>query len=278
MLRGYWPDINNGEKPMDMALISSLTRADYLPPASPYAAGVRLQSYYYLGHLQTALLTDALFAAPRWTYNLMCATLPALCLSTLVSLCGALTGRVRNGIVAAILILCCGTLEPLRQWFATPGSAGRWPFGAEPLDYMATSRVIPFTINEYPWFTFNYGDLHAHFFAMPISILVICLAWALYGRTSEYSPQAKPQLMFVVWLCAFVLGALIVTNTWDFPMYWLLLVLCLPGVRRVKIPEVAAPLKGVTAINKSTSAQGIRRKGRKSATASAAVTELLRGT
>jgi YYY domain-containing protein len=227
--------------------------------------------------LADCVVNDALFATPRWTYNLMCATLPALCLSTLVSLCAALTGRVRNGIVAAILILCSGTLEPLRQWFATWGSERRWPFGAEPLDYMATSRVIPFTINEYPWFTFNYADLHAHFFAMPISLLVICLAWALHGRTSEYSPQAKAQLMFMVWLCAFVLGALIVTNTWDFPMYWLLLVLCLPGVRLARHVNAAMPMSGrvtgsnVHPLNKTSSVQSTKRKGKQRAIESTSV-------
>ena len=78
VVRGFWSSIENGEKPMDMALISAIARADYLPPPNPYAAGERLASYYYLGHLQMALLTDAIGAEPRWTYNLMAATSAAL--------------------------------------------------------------------------------------------------------------------------------------------------------------------------------------------------------
>ncbi|MEJ7712096.1 MAG: DUF2298 domain-containing protein [Pyrinomonadaceae bacterium] len=50
VLRGFWPDINNGEKPMDMVLISSLGNTASLPPPNGYAAGLRLTSYYYLGH------------------------------------------------------------------------------------------------------------------------------------------------------------------------------------------------------------------------------------
>ena len=63
--RGFWPDFNNGEKPMDLALMAACGRADYLPPPNPYAADTRLESYYYLGHLQTALLDrcDSLLAA-----------------------------------------------------------------------------------------------------------------------------------------------------------------------------------------------------------------------
>jgi uncharacterized membrane protein len=211
-VRGFWPDINNGEKPMDMALISSLARAGYLPPANPYAAGLRLNSYYYFGHLQGALLSGATFITPRWGYNLLCASLPALVISTLFSLCAALTGRVRAGVFACLLVSCCGTLEPLRQWLPQV-------FGS-PLDvrpYFATSRVIPFTINEYPFFTFCYADLHAHFFAMPVAVLMMCVAWAIWKE------GASTPLVF---LSAGVLAALLMTNAWDFPVYALLLVLC----------------------------------------------------
>jgi len=229
--RGFWPDINNGEKPMDMALIAACARADWLPPANPYASGERLNSYYYLGHLQTALLTNAIGSVPRWTYNLMCATLPALCFSSLFALCGAVTGRLRNGAAAATCILALGTLEPLRQWLFPPPDVPRrtWP-----LDYFSTSRVVPFmaegrphfTINEYPWFTFNYADLHAHYFAMPLVLLLLTLGWAVYGRMAKDGELPKG----IALLSALTLGALAVTNTWDYPAYTLFTTLCLLAV------------------------------------------------
>ncbi|HEX8835190.1 MAG TPA: DUF2298 domain-containing protein, partial [Abditibacteriaceae bacterium] len=233
-LRGFWPDINNGEKPMDMALIGACARADFLPPPNPYAAGERLSSYYYFGHLQTALLTNAVFSSPRWTYNLMCATLPALCFSTLAMLCGALTGRVRNGVAAAFALLCLGTLQPIVQWNTRwqTARAGGEPFRLWPLDYFATSRVIPsgeaFTINEYPWFTFNYGDLHAHLFAMPLAILTLSLAW-VFTQPQEEKLGSKAtfsrRTLILATLCSLALGAQIVTNTWDFPTYALVVFL-----------------------------------------------------
>ncbi len=238
VLRGFWPDQSSwqgsgsGEKPMDMALLSACARAERLPPPNPYAAGTRLESYYYLGHLQAALLTDAIGSQPRHTYNLMCATLPALCFSLLVSLCAALTDRLRGGVITAALVLCSGTLEPLRQWW---NRAGRGEFHLWPLDYFATSRVIPNTINEYPWFTFSYADLHAHFLAMPLVLLVVALGWALHGRTwrsaARFSPQDSRPALFLLPLCGLALGALLAANTWDFPVCFLLLVLCLLGLR-----------------------------------------------
>lgn len=234
--RGYWPDIANGEKPMDMALIGSCARADYLPPANPYAANVRLAGYYYFGHLETAVLTDTIGSSPRWTYNLMCATLPALCFSILFSLASGVTGRLRNGLAAAVSVLALGTLQPLLQWMqAYLETAKELRVGSQmapstgkvlsatmphlwPLNYVDTSRVIPNAINEYPWFTFNFADLHAHYFAMPLALLVLCLAYALYSYRSNV-PR------YLVVLTAASLGALIVTNTWDYPAYTLLVLL-----------------------------------------------------
>jgi YYY domain-containing protein len=235
VVRGFWSSVENGEKPMDMALISAIARADYLPPPNPYAAGERLGSYYYLGHLQAALLTDAIGAQPRWTYNLMAATLPALCFSALASLCAALTGRIRYGAIAAFLILGCGTQEAWRQWTKRwlEARQGNASFSWWPINYWDTSRVIPyvdkegphFAISEYPWFSFNYADLHAHYFAQPLALLVLCLSWALFHHVRA-GINARTWKIITV-LGALVCGAQIMTNTWDVPAYFLLLFLSL---------------------------------------------------
>ncbi|MEJ7618575.1 MAG: DUF2298 domain-containing protein [Pyrinomonadaceae bacterium] len=251
VLRGFWPDINNGEKPMDMVLVSSLANTASLPPPNGYAAGLRLTSYYYLGHYQTALLGNAIGVVPRWSYNLMSATLPALCYSALAPLAAAVTGRLRNGLAAALLLLTAGTLEPLRQWFMTPPGAApkRWP-----LDYFATSRVIPNTINEYPWFTFTYADLHAHYFAMPLVLLIMSLGWALYWRREAFIKERFPKVLAAV--CALALGALLATNSWDFPAYALFVGFCLVSFAALKeqLPDASASLRA----NPSVAALSVR--------------------
>ena len=211
LLRGFWSDTNgnNGEKSMDSALIGSLARAQKLPPANPYAAGARLNSYYYFGHLETALLTRASGSTVRWSYNLMCATLPALCFAGLFALGGALTGSNRGGLWVAGAVLVGGTLQPLYQWsHLDVYSSGRF-LGLDPF---AISRVIPFTINEFPWFTFNQADLHGHYFDFPFQIAIMTLSWSLY-RSKRVS---------LALVAALVLGAQILTNTWDYPAFALL--------------------------------------------------------
>ena len=214
LLRGFWSDTSptNGEKSMDAALIGSLVRAQKLPPLNPYSAGARVSSYYYFGPLQTALLTNASDTSVRWSYNLMCATLPALCFSALFALGGALTGSKKGGAWVAGAVLCGGTLQPLYQWTHLDAfSAGRF-LGLDPF---LVSRVIPFTINEFPWFTLNQGDLHGHYFDFPFQIALMTLGWSLLRAK-------RPQ---VVALAALIAGATILTNTWDFPAFALLIVL-----------------------------------------------------
>ncbi len=89
------------------------------------------------------------------------------------------------------------------------------------------SRVIPDTINEFPFFTFTYADLHAHMIALPMTLLALSVVVALaqHGTqlredAGEPSPWAiaLPELLVIV-LLGFIIGGLRATNTWDFPTY-----------------------------------------------------------
>jgi len=214
LFRGFWSDTSgtNGEKSMDSALIGTLCRSQHLPPANPYSAGTTLRAYYYLGHLETALLTDAAGTTVRWSYNLMCATLPALCFSTLCALGGAIGGRTRAGLPLAAGVLGLGTLQPLYQW-SHPSDSAHWQLCG--LNFFDTSRVIPYTINEYPWFTFNQADLHAHYFDIPLELLALTVAWRLFRGGRPWGA-----LIFAPVL----LAAQMVTNTWDVPLSMLAMI------------------------------------------------------
>ena len=96
-------------------------------------------------------------------------------------------------------------------------------------------------IDEFPVFSYILGDNHPHVLAMPFAILVISLALNLFlaparvrraaGGTVEAPPVWRRLLMEMPlgwggWLItAIAVGSLLALNTWDFPAYWLLLVL-----------------------------------------------------
>ena len=245
VLRGFWSDTNgnNGEKGMDGALVASLARADSLPTPNPYAAGSRLQAYYVFGHLETALLTVASGTTVRWSYNLMCAILPALCVSMLFSVGATLTRRLWGGAFVAFGVLFLGTLQPIFQWLhQDQWSETRFLR----LDFFGVSRVLPNAINEFPFFTFNQGDLHAHYFNFQFQIAAIALALTFFLRPN----------WTVLALLGAVLGAQILTNTWDFIAYFLLFALALWNARATQ-KESTASKNDPKAINNHPTASEI---------------------
>ncbi len=82
--------------------------------------------------------------------------------------------------------------------------------------YWNATRTIPETINEFPWFTFLYADLHAHMMALPFTALAIGLTLAVL-RAPLRDGRLAGALRLT--LLALVIGALWPINTWDFPTY-----------------------------------------------------------
>ncbi len=76
-----------------------------------------------------------------------------------------------SGILSGLLNLLSGGVAVL---------TGKAPL-AFPNDwwFWNASRVIPDTINEFPFFTFTYADLHAHMIALPLTLLALAAAVAL---------------------------------------------------------------------------------------------------
>ena len=101
-----------------------------------------------------------------------------------------------------------GLINGLNSWLfdgkAIPVPIGDW--------YWTATRAIPNTINEFPFFTFLYGDLHAHLIAIPYAL--VALGLAAHVLLSRGQPQWHD-----LGLIALVLGALRAINTWDYPTY-----------------------------------------------------------
>jgi YYY domain-containing protein len=89
--------------------------------------------------------------------------------------------------------------------------------------YWNASRVIPETINEFPFFSFIYADLHAHLMALPFTLLAIGLAANFVLRAREGEPSYVLDVLEVI-VAGLALGALRAINFADFPTYALLFV------------------------------------------------------
>ncbi|MCP4427302.1 MAG: hypothetical protein GY803_22670 [Chloroflexi bacterium] len=114
------------------------------------------------------------------------------------------------------LKLLSGQLSPLYP--------GDWFWTASRAINVNPGEVGPIT--EFPFFTFLYGDLHAHMISLPLQILALGWVVSLALRRHPISSRNWMSETALLWLIGGIaIGALRATNTWDWPTYLVLGVL-----------------------------------------------------
>lgn len=117
------------------------------------------------------------------------------------------------------------------QWQSVFNGLSQWA-GGQPLSigadrwFWAPSRVIAESvggaaITEMPFFTFVYGDLHAHMITMPMTLFAICFVVnevLLAGREKRRWPWRFASIV----LAGGLVGLLRAANTWDYPTFLVL--------------------------------------------------------
>ena len=101
-----------------------------------------------------------------------------------------------------------------------------------PYDFWGPSRVIPNTINEFPFWSFLFADLHPHLLGIPFAVLFLGLTLAVIRgyRTDWRRNWLRAGLLVLTF--ALLLGALASVNLWDLPTYFGL------GVLAVAVSQV----------------------------------------
>jgi YYY domain-containing protein len=220
LLRSFSPEVLETEKPMDMAIVNSINRSDSLPPHDPWLSGERL-NYHYFGHFLSAFLIRILGVDPAVGYNLAVALFLALSATTVFAVASALylalrpNGR-RSGLagLGAAGLALAGNAAGGVQYLQNPG-----PFDG--YNWFSPSRVITGTANEFPFFSFLLGDLHAHMVAAPFALtalaftMQLCLCGPLLPRRGESASWWRAAGF--LGLGALLLGSLYALNTLDYP-------------------------------------------------------------
>jgi YYY domain-containing protein len=219
LIRAFNPEIYWGEKPMDFSILNILVRTSTLPASDPWLAGVPL-GYYTFGQEMVAWLSLWTGLSTRYTFNLAFGLLGGLIAQGAFALGRNWAGRTAAGVAAAFFVGVFGNLSGLRLWL----------IDHRPLDwhyFWATSRVVEHTINEYPFWSLIFADLHAHVLAVPLMLLV--LACALHLVRSE---RAGGFLVSAA-LLGFAAATQALTNAWDVPLLagLLLLVFVIAALR-----------------------------------------------
>lgn len=254
----YNPDIHNpfgqgyngGGEPMGMTFFSAVYHSLHFPPYDPWLSGYPI-NYYYYGQVILGILAKLIGAPPAWSYQVVLSLLFAFTVTGVYSLGFGMTGRRIWGGLAAAAAAAAGNLhtffyllEPVtRATWGNDGWEGVRRLGASLLHQAGRfefiwnpTRLIKGTINEMPWFSFLYGDLHAHIIAMPFSLPMI--AWALNVLQPSRSrnillPEAPGRTVtergLTFFIIALTLGSLSAINTWNFPPYALMALAVLAG-------------------------------------------------
>ncbi len=221
-----WQPWFGGEKFMELAFLHATIRTKHFPPYDPYFA-YGIMNYYYYGLYLVGVLSRLGGIFPRVSFNLAIPTLFASTTTSVFSLSYTLASR-NKGLSAGMSVLTTafwGNLAGVKELLDAIKRAKAVHSFSIPYSYWNPSRVIPFTINEFPFWSFLFADLHPHLIAIPFTVLYLALMWEFWAG------GASPFL----WLTAgFTLGLLAASNTWNLPLAvgFLMLVLGMKILRR----------------------------------------------
>jgi len=292
-----WHPVMGGEKPMDFAYLNAVVKSSVFPPYDPWYAGGYLNYYYYGQVIIATLikLTGIVpWVAYNLAIPLLAAltAMGAFCVVYNLTATGGRqqkawwTGAMTWALFAALLTAVLGNLGEIGVWLralrdmgtvdakssiglvtdlakvlsgvshwlagrGAPGIRPEWP-------YWNPSRIMTNgEINEFPFFTFLYADLHAHLIALPFALLALGIAvnvirqkarpiWtggpvldAVSRAESEaFAPLASRVIrewvsridwreVLLLVMISLAVGALRPINSWDYPTYLLVAIVAL---------------------------------------------------
>ena len=208
-LRFVNPTISYAEKFMDHGFLASVIRNPIIPPLDPWFAGGSLNVYYYLGYWMLGCLAIVSGVPSTIAFNLSLPTIFALSAVCLYAIGTLILDRFR-WLPLIVLVLP----NPALIFQLITGTAVNPAYDAS-LSWLGT-RTITNTINEYPLFSFVWGDVHAHVVSIFNQIFLIFLLLFVYQRWESLDRSAKGVVMILI---AISLGSMPLFNTWDVLIY-----------------------------------------------------------
>jgi len=203
------PSISYAEKFMDHGFLASVIRNPVVPPFDPWFSGGYLNVYYYLGYWMLGCLAIVAGVPSTVAFNLSLPTVFALSAVSLYAIGTLLLDRFR-WLPLVTLILP----NPALVFQIITGRAVNPTYDAS-LSWLGT-RTITNTINEFPLFSFVWGDVHAHVVSIFNQVFLLFLLLYAYKRWLTLERTGKIWIIVLVTIC---LGSMPLFNTWDVLLY-----------------------------------------------------------
>ncbi|HNM79046.1 MAG TPA: DUF2298 domain-containing protein, partial [Tepidiformaceae bacterium] len=261
LLRAFNPDLwhhpQGGEKPMEIAYLTAVTRSTIMPPYDPWFAGGTL-NYYYMGWFFLAVPIRALRIVPEVAFNLGVPTYTAMAATVAFTAVQALAGlgaRARQGanairssrpvllasMLGAFFLVGMANLDGAHQWIERLQLVNTWgAFSGTPVLGGAVGiagglwawLVDGAHLRPFDW----WRSSRVHFGTIDItefpywSMLFADLHPHLMGLpffgsvvvlVISYAASVRAKLRAQAWVIAALLGAAVglvrTVHTWDFP-------------------------------------------------------------
>lgn len=274
VVRGQEPSIRGLEKFMDFGFMNAILRSNYFPPLDMWLSADSVMpkgypiNYYYFGHLTGAFLIKLTNIKASIGYNLILASIMAQSMTLVFSLSSNLiyiakryllkqeyldyVSLVFYGLLGAFIVNLGGNLHTIYLFTSGYPNESPIPFWNIFANYNPTkywypnaTRFIPFTIHEFPVYSYVVADLHGHVFDIPFVLLTLAILFLIFIRkitlphqekiTSNKALNIKKSFLNIInskylILYAVLLGFLIsvhyMTNAFDGPIY----LLCAVGI------------------------------------------------
>src|SRR5258706_9736937 len=234
-VKAHEPSIHGLEKFMDFGFTQSILDSRFFPAPDMWYAGLSI-NYYYFGHTVMAVLTRLSGIPLAQTFNLMLTTIFAFTLTMSFSIglqllrFGKRTltsiGQICGGLLTAFLVTLAGNMQTIYAF--TRGYTGdavvpfwtiawniqefwqKLPEGLNRYWYANATRFIPYTIHEFPSYSFVVSDVHGHVLSIPFVLLAI-------GLVVEMFMNKKQNLVMYVGF-GLLVAILLMTNALDGPI------------------------------------------------------------
>ena len=189
---------------MDHAFLASIMRSPVVPPLDPWFAGGTMDVYYYLGYWIFGCLGIVSGVPSSVAFNLSLPTVLGVAAVTVYAIGTLLLDRFRW---LPLLIFFIPNPSFFYQIIMGKGlNSVLWD----------STRTITNTINEYPLFSFTWGDLHAHVISIFNQVFLIFLLLYLCKYWESLKSREK---WIMCGLAALSLGSMPLINTWDVLIY-----------------------------------------------------------
>ncbi len=260
-IRGQESSIRGLEKFMDFGFINSILRSKYFPPIDIWLSADNINpkgypiNYYYFGHLTAAFLIKLIGIKPSIGYNLILATIFAQGITLVFSLIANIIFLYQNkisylkiifvsllgsfvanlgGNLHTIYVLTSGypNENPVPFWQIFSFCNTLFPNACQTLGktlypywYPNATRFIPYTIHEFPSYSYVVADLHGHVFDIPFVLITLALIFQFYFIFLINKKKSFAGFFPFLALIGFFLAINYMTNAFDGPIYFLFLIL-----------------------------------------------------